>query len=103
MKAFPQLHFGRGPPWPADTSAGSRSFVGPDIPSHELGVLACPAVDDARRWTEPVDAGWLSRGIDYGYNWYTNVPQPDLNEPCYRARTFRGQRGWRAAAGEKSS
>jgi prepilin-type N-terminal cleavage/methylation domain-containing protein len=76
-----------------------RYLVGPDIVNRKLDVLACPSVDESRRWTEPIDPGWLSRCIDYGYNWYTNVPLPDVNEPYYRARTFRGQRGRMARGG----
>src|SRR5437868_14127937 len=72
---------------------GMHCLVGPDLATHRLDVLGCPAVDDTRRWTDPIEPGFLSRCVDYGYNWYTNVPFPDLNDRYYREHTFRGQRG----------
>lgn len=75
-----------------DALCEMRYLVGPDLPRYRLDVLACPSVDDGERKLETLDPGLLSRCPDYGYNWFVNLPEQEM-DPKYRDSYFLGQRG----------
>ena len=76
-------------------------LVGPDLATRTQAVLACPAVDDAKRWTRTVHPSMLSRFItDYGYNWLANPAPAEANSLLFGPMSFRGQRG-RMAKGDR--
>jgi hypothetical protein len=76
-----------------DALVDGRYLGGTNLAHYELGVLACPSVDDSRRIRDAIFTSSISYWPDYGYNWYAHMPVAMVrNDDHYKARSFWGQR-----------